>query len=153
MGFRFHKRINLFGGAFRINFTKSGIGYSYGGKGARVTKKANGRTRTTLSVPGTGISYVIESSSKRRTKSRNIQQNTDMTQQDLKNGYIGLGIIILFIIICIAFGFVPAMLSLFCFLFVLSTVKINKIKRAAINTAIEEENWMNQRIGGNQSDK
>ncbi len=43
MGFRFRKSVSLFGGAFRINFSKSGIGYSYGGKGARVTKTANGR--------------------------------------------------------------------------------------------------------------
>lgn len=56
MGIRFRKSINL--GPLRINISKSGIGYSFGVKGARVTKTANGRKRATLSVPGTGLSYV-----------------------------------------------------------------------------------------------
>ncbi len=60
MGFRYRKSINL-GGGFRINLSKSGIGYSWGVKGYRVTKTAKGRTRTTASIPGTGISYVHES--------------------------------------------------------------------------------------------
>ncbi len=49
-----------------MNVSKSGIGYSTGVKGARVTKTAKGTTRTTLSVPGTGLSYVSESSKGRR---------------------------------------------------------------------------------------
>lgn len=57
LGFRYHKSINL-GGGFRINLSKSGIGYSWGTKGYRVTHTANGRTRRTTSIPGTGISYV-----------------------------------------------------------------------------------------------
>lgn len=59
MGFRLRKSINL-GGA-RINLSKSGVGYSFGTKGMRVTKCANGRTRKTVGIPGTGISYVSES--------------------------------------------------------------------------------------------
>lgn len=60
MGFRFRKSVKA--GPFRINFSKSGIGYSVGGKGYRFTKKAGGGTRTTTSIPGTGISYVTETS-------------------------------------------------------------------------------------------
>ena len=59
MGFRYRKSINL-GGGFRINLSKSGVGYSWGVKGYRVTKTAKGTTRTTASIPGTGISYVQE---------------------------------------------------------------------------------------------
>ena len=62
MGLRYRKSINL-GGGLRINFSKSGIGYSWGTKGYRVTKTAKGTTRTTVSVPGTGISYVHENAS------------------------------------------------------------------------------------------
>jgi hypothetical protein len=65
MGFRFRKSFGK--GPFRMTISKSGIGYSVGGKGARFTKKAGGGTRTTLSVPGTGISYTKDSS-KHRTK-------------------------------------------------------------------------------------
>lgn len=59
MGFRYRKSINL-GGGFRVNLSKNGIGYSWGVKGYRVTKTADGRTRRTASIPGTGISYVEE---------------------------------------------------------------------------------------------
>ena len=64
MGFRFRKSINL-GGGFRINISKSGIGYSWGVKGYRVTKTARGTTRRTASIPGTGISFVDETGKKR----------------------------------------------------------------------------------------
>ncbi len=59
MGVRFRKSINL-GGGFRVNLSKTGIGYSWGIKGYRVTKTGKGTTRTTVSIPGTGISYVHE---------------------------------------------------------------------------------------------
>lgn len=153
MGFRFRKGKNLFGGAIRINFSKSGIGYSYGGKGARVSKMANGKTRTTLSLPGTGISYVTETNSKRRTKSRKGQQNYIMTRQDTKNACIFLGIIFLFIITCIGLGFIPGVLFLLCVLLVLSSYKLNEIEKEAMKNAIEEDNLKNQQIGGNQSGK
>lgn len=57
MGFRFRKSVNL-GSGFRLNFSKSGAGFSWGTKGFRFTKKAGGGTRTTFSIPGTGISHV-----------------------------------------------------------------------------------------------
>lgn len=60
MGIRLRKSINL-GGGFRINLSKSGIGYSWGFPGYRITKTANNRMRNTYSIPGTGISYVEES--------------------------------------------------------------------------------------------
>ena len=41
MGFRYRKSINL-GGGFRINLSKSGIGYSWGVKGYRVTIRGRG---------------------------------------------------------------------------------------------------------------
>ena len=55
MGFRFRKSANF--GPLRVNFSKSGVGYSVGGKSYRVTKRADGKTQTTASVPGTGIAY------------------------------------------------------------------------------------------------
>lgn len=59
MGWRFRKSVKLPLG-FRVNFSKTGIGYSWGMKGYRKTVTANGRLRTTYSIPGTGISYVEE---------------------------------------------------------------------------------------------
>ena len=77
MGFRYRKSINL-GGGFRINLSKSGIGYSWGVKGYRVTKTAKGTTRTTASIPGTGISYVHETG---KANNRSSQRNTNPGQQ------------------------------------------------------------------------
>ena len=84
MGFRFRKSINLAGGALRVNLSKSGVGASVGGKGARITKKANGGTRTTTNIPGTGISYVSETKSKKKVESvmveRKAQAKREKTQ-------------------------------------------------------------------------
>lgn len=63
MGFRFRKSFGK--GPFRVTVSKSGVGYSVGGKGFRVTKKAGGGMRTTASIPGTGISYVKDYSDKK----------------------------------------------------------------------------------------
>jgi hypothetical protein len=54
MGYRYRKSVKL--GPFRATMSKSGMSYSAGVKGARVTKRADGRVRTTVSAPGTGLS-------------------------------------------------------------------------------------------------
>ncbi len=59
MGLRFNKSIRI-GKNFRINLSKSGVGYSYGVKGYRITKTAKGNIRHTANIPNTGISYVKE---------------------------------------------------------------------------------------------
>ena len=67
MGFRYRKNINI-GGGFRINLSKSGIGYSWGVKGYRITKTAKGTIRKTASIPGTGLSYVEETSNNKENE-------------------------------------------------------------------------------------
>lgn len=64
MGFRFRKSVKA--GPVRFNFSKSGVGCSVGTKGFRFTKKAGGGTRTTTSLPGTGISFVKDSKKEKR---------------------------------------------------------------------------------------
>ena len=68
MGFRFRKSKSF--GPFRVNLSKSGVGWSFGNKWFRYTKKAGGGTRTTSSIPGTGISYVQDHSSKKRSSNK-----------------------------------------------------------------------------------
>lgn len=70
MGFRFRKSIKL-GKGVRINFSKSGVGWSVGGKGFRLTKKARGGYRTTSSIHGTGISYSKDFGGKSGKKNNN----------------------------------------------------------------------------------
>ena len=54
MGWNFRRSTKLpFG--FRLNFSKRGIGYSWGVRGFRVGRNARGQTIRTLSIPGTGL--------------------------------------------------------------------------------------------------
>lgn len=90
MGIRFRKSKNY--GPFRVNLSKSGIGYSMGVKGLRVTKKANGGIRTTTSIPGTGISSVSEipaARSRRKQKNAAKAQRRSMaaTRRSIKKEY------------------------------------------------------------------
>jgi hypothetical protein len=55
MGFYYRKSIGL--GPFRVNLSKSGVGYSVGAPGLRTGVSARGRRYTTFSVPGTGLGY------------------------------------------------------------------------------------------------
>lgn len=70
MGFRFRKSFKF--GPFRITFSKSGISTSVGVKGARITKRADGKTQTTVSIPGTGIYS---------TKTINGKENTSASEK------------------------------------------------------------------------
>ena len=117
MGIRLRKTFKI--GAARINLSKSGIGGSIGAKGARITKMANGRTRKTISVPGTGISYVSESGKDHRSRKNNeinnpIKSNYKIYAKILKIlGWIDLilGLILLCVtpvisVIVLAIGFI-----------------------------------------------
>jgi len=53
MAWRFRKSVKL--GPLRLNLSKSGVGYSIGGRGFRIGKDAKGRSYTAASIPGTGL--------------------------------------------------------------------------------------------------
>ncbi len=55
MGLSYRKSFKA--GPIRVTASKSGISYSGGVKGARITKRADGRVQTTLSAPGTGLRH------------------------------------------------------------------------------------------------
>lgn len=87
LGYRFRKSINL-GGGFKINLSKSGIGYSWGIPGMRYSVSANGRERQTYSIPGTGISYVEEGSSNRNSQQnnyRNAHTSVDIVEEKVSS--------------------------------------------------------------------
>lgn len=102
MGFKFRKSVKM--GPVRVNMSKSGIGYSVGGKGMRVTKKAGGGTRTTVGVPGTGISYSSDSKKKSSAKKTPSKKTTASTSSSVSTsgnpGCLGsVGFVIVFAII------------------------------------------------------
>lgn len=55
MGFYYRKSVSV--GPFRVNLSKSGVGYSVGTRGFRTGRSATGRRYTAFSRPGTGIGY------------------------------------------------------------------------------------------------
>lgn len=118
MGFRFRKSINV-GKGFRINLSKSGIGYSMGTKGFRKTKMANGRTRNTFSIPGTGVSYVDEKGKSKSSITQNVTNfdNYDFSNDEFKNNKESImkkilkGIVAFFIFI-ISLAYFPILLVL-----------------------------------------
>ena len=91
MGFRFRKSANI--GPLRVNFSKSGVGYSVGGKGFRVTKRADGKTQTTASVPGTGIAYTQVSGS---------GSSKSSGSSGKKKGPVASAVLIVLLLVCMA---------------------------------------------------
>lgn len=155
MGFRFRKSINL-GGGFKVNLSKSGVGYSWGTKGVRYTKTASGKKRTTLSIPGTGISYVTESDGKKKsTKLKTIKSTSKFSAPSPDNGGNG-GNCMLWVkfIICVFFGYLGVhkfmekkigmgilylfTMGLFCFGWIFDCVKYLIAAIKSIDTDIEE---------------
>lgn len=56
MGFRYRKSVKLPFGV-KLNYSKKGVGISWGVKGYRKSISPTGQVRTTYSIPGTGLSY------------------------------------------------------------------------------------------------
>jgi hypothetical protein len=55
MGFTYRKSLNF--GPFRVNLSKSGLGYSVGGRGFRVGTTAREKKYTSFSIPRSGVGY------------------------------------------------------------------------------------------------
>lgn len=55
MGFNFRKSFKV--GPIKLTASKKGLGVSAGVKGFRVSRGASKKTRATVSLPGTGISF------------------------------------------------------------------------------------------------
>ena len=92
MGLRYRKSYNH--GPFRVNLSKSGVGWSVGTKGARFTKKANGGYRSTASIPGTGISYVKETGGGNEKSSARKEGSTEQAKKK------GCGCLTIFLVFC-----------------------------------------------------
>lgn len=94
MGFNFRKSFKIAPGV-RLNVSKKGISsVSLGTKGAKVNIGKKG-TRTTLSAPGTGLSYSKYSAYEQNTASQ------PPSTQSKKTMYIVIGVIIFLMLIVI----------------------------------------------------
>lgn len=88
MGFRFQKRIKIVPG-LTLNLSKKGVSTSIGVRGARVTFGHN-QTRTTVGVPGTGLSHTSIKSA-----------NSSSQQQPKANLSVGVIVFVAFAVIAI----------------------------------------------------
>jgi len=88
MGFRFRKRIKILPG-FWFNMSKSGISTSIGGKGLTLNIK-DGKTTTTASLPGTGLSY--------RTTSNSTAENAPTTRIGIP-GWIWVLVFVIIVVV------------------------------------------------------
>jgi hypothetical protein len=95
MGWSFRRSARF--GPFRLNFSKSGIGWSLGGRGLRIGKDAKGRTYSQASIPGTGI-YRRDYYQDASTNSPTVSQKTfSWTPAGMiAVGIIGLALFLLF---------------------------------------------------------
>ena len=83
MGWRYRKSMKLLPGV-RLNFGLHGMSISTGVKGFRTTYSTTGRVTRTISIPGTGISYVTTSNSKRRSSNMNTTRNIGPTPAQIR---------------------------------------------------------------------
>ncbi len=67
MGWRLRRSVQVIPGV-RLNFSKSGVSTTIGGRGLHTTY-GRGRARTTVGVPGTGLSYTSTRSTRSATSS------------------------------------------------------------------------------------
>jgi Protein of unknown function (DUF4236) len=70
MPFRFRRSIKVAPGV-RLSVSKSGVGASVGGKGARYSVHSSGRRTASVGIPGTGLGYTksVSGGSKKRSSS------------------------------------------------------------------------------------
>jgi hypothetical protein len=79
MGFRFYRRFRIFPG-LRLNLSRSGISTSVGRRGAWFTF-GHGKTRETVSLPGSGLSYThISKSRQTDVEAPGAEQSSDLTE-------------------------------------------------------------------------
>ncbi len=104
MGFRFRKSFKIMPG-IRVNFSKSGASVSVGGKG--LTANFSGRgTRTTVSIPGTGVSYSETTTNARNTNNAQQRISTQATATPPRKPSPVIGFFLLFSVLFLVIGFI-----------------------------------------------
>ena len=79
MGLRFRKSFKVAPGV-KVNIGKKSSSVSFGGKGARYTVSSSGRRTKSVSIPGTGISYVDTKTSGSGNKKSASSKNSSSTR-------------------------------------------------------------------------
>jgi flagellar biosynthesis GTPase FlhF len=87
MAWRFRKSIRVLPG-LRLNLSRRGVGYSFGTRGLRVSRGADGTYRRTVSMPGTGIyrTDTIQTNRKQRRAVASDQQPEHVSSEQAATG-------------------------------------------------------------------
>ena len=80
MGFGFRKSFKIAPGV-RLNVSSRGVGASVGVKGLRYSANSRGQRRTTVSLPGTGLSYTSTSGGSNRNTGKTNYRTTSYQRQ------------------------------------------------------------------------
>ena len=139
MGMRFRKSWNV--GGLRVNLSKKGIGGSVGVKGARYTVKSGGGTRTTVGIPGTGLSYVKDSSGNKAPQSCGCRSYASSLALAFVLKFIGFLTIVFGVLLALALPVVGiAVIALgICERLAGRGLKKRVIRQAAEEAALQEE--------------
>ena len=120
MGLKFRKSIKIAPG-IRMNISKSGIGFSAGVKGARISVNSKGRVTKTVSIPGTGISYSENSTIK------NTEKKTPKTIYEYSSGQQKA-----FSVVMLILGIMLAIMSILLIIGEMTVIGIIGIRLAVI---------------------
>jgi hypothetical protein len=96
MGFRFRRSFRVMPG-WRVNLSKSGVSSSFGSRGAWVTVGPRG-TRTTLGIPGTGLSYTTTQSSQHRSRLDQLERDQDAQDPATASADFARGLIAIIVV-------------------------------------------------------
>lgn len=122
MGFRFRRRIKLFPGV-TLNLNKTGVSVSAGVRGAKVTVGKKG-VRQTIGLPGTGLSHTTYTKfgniSAPRTSSYTPSSGQSRSNMSASDVIIVIGVLLLIILAATKPIFIPALVVIFCIVFVLN---------------------------------
>jgi Protein of unknown function (DUF4236) len=88
MGWGYRKSFGF--GPFRINLSKSGVGYSIGVRGFRIGQDAKGRRYRTMSIPHTGI-YRRDYFPKKNVRPPNSNNTPTKSVMPVSNGVTSTG--------------------------------------------------------------
>lgn len=80
MGWRFRKSVKIAPGV-KLNFSKKSTSVTVGNKYARTTINTKGKRTNSVSIPGTGLSYVETTGGKKKEKSKP-PAGADLTAQE-----------------------------------------------------------------------
>lgn len=136
MGLRFNKRIKICKGV-SVNLGKKGASLSVGTKGYRKTFSKNG-TRTTVGIPGSGISYTdYQKREQPKTKEKKLDVNLQMPNGLVKPNFKVKKGFLIAAVVCLALSILNVLFLLpafVCPLVFLIKLMLNKEYRIALYT-------------------